>query len=204
MRAPSWSWASIEGAADHCINFEDEFKAVCDLAVVRTWPENSDGFSNVDYAIAGMRGYLLPATLDVRKLEAKGEEDLAQNSSFEYTCTIAEHSFTMYPDSVLEMVEDAVERSTTGIQEEFSCSVTVLASLAIRVKSSAVSEDDSDDGDLLNLANKRRLVFLVLHRYEDGETRIPYRRIGILPFVSSTLLPEDWLKRWLPTIFLLA
>jgi len=204
LRAPSWSWASIEGAVDHCVDFEDESKAICDLALVQTWPENYDGFSNVDYAIAGMRGHLLPATLDVCKREANKEEDLEQNCSFEYMCTIAENRFTMYPDSVLKMVEGGVERSTTGIQEEFSCSITVLASLALRVKRSAVSEDDDDDDDLLNIASKRRLVFLALDRYEDGETQVPYKRIGILPFVGSKLLPEDWFERWLPTIFLLA
>lgn len=204
FRVPSWSWASIEGAVDHCLNFEDEFKAVYDLALVRKWPENCDGFSNVNYAIAGMRGHLLPATLDVHKVEAKEEEDLAQNSSFEYICTIGEHRFTMYPDSVLEMVEDKVERSTTDTQEEFSCSVTVLLSLVIREKSSGISEDDDEDDDLLNLASKRRLAFLVLHRSENGETRIPYKSIGILPSVSSMLLPEDRVKRWPPTIFMLA
>ncbi|KIX99231.1 uncharacterized protein Z520_04807 [Fonsecaea multimorphosa CBS 102226] len=203
-RAPSWSWASIEGAVDHCINFEDEFKAVCDLGVV-SWPENCDGFSNVDFAIAGLRGYLLPATLDVRKLAATGEEDLAQNSSFEYTCTIAEQRFTMYPDSVLERVEGAVERSTTGKQEEFSCPVTVLASVVIRVKSSNILEDDDGDDDLLNMASERRLVFLVLNRYNDSESRmLPYKRIGILPYVSSRLLPEEWFEHWQPSIFVLA
>ncbi|OAP57820.1 hypothetical protein AYL99_08558 [Fonsecaea erecta] len=203
-RAPSWSWASIEGAVDHCINFEDEFKAICDLAVVRTWPENCEGFSNVDFAVAGMRGHLLPATLEVRKLVAREEGDQAQKSTFEYTCTIAEHRFLMYPDSVLERVDDALERSTTGTQQELSCRVTVLASLVIRGKSSTISEDDHDHDDLLNLTNERRLVFLVLDRYEDGESRSPYRRIGIVPFVNSRLLPENWFEQWQPSIFLLA
>ena len=195
-RAPSWSWASIEGAVNSCFDYEDDYQPICVVGKVDYRLAGKDPFSNVESASAHVRGHLIPATL---KTEAAPDD--SQNWPTNYYCRVngTTAQLYMFPDTPIEQSGSSLHRvalSPGDSQSKLDCPVQLLAILMARPRS-MIGFRDRTNASTVDFEVERWVTFLALTASGSGSDS--FCRIGIVPRASTSGLSRQdakWYERW--------
>ncbi|RDW56723.1 hypothetical protein BP6252_14016 [Coleophoma cylindrospora] len=196
-RAPSWSWASIEGPVDACFDYEDDYHPICNILSVHYSLAGEDPFSNVESASARIRGHLVPATLRTTQAPPKSGQDWEVDYYCEANGTACK--LHMYPDTPIGQTDSSLHRSSLNpgeSQGKLDGNVQLLAILMARPRTMTGFKDRTT-APTLDFGADRWITFLVLTHSRTGSDC--FCRIGIVPHASSVRLSgegDQWYKRW--------
>jgi hypothetical protein len=195
-RAPSWSWASIEGPVDFCYDHEDEYAPIYEIIEERSVPGGASRSFDVDFGPLKVAGHIIPGRLSI----SHHTEDLGQKK-FVYRCFFDENendialAGSFCPDAPLASDGHSFHRATTPDCTGTSGSVDFLAILIARVRRNTGFTDRSE-GPVIDFSADRWLTLMVLSS-EDRSAKIqPCERLGILKSVHVNQLPAKWDERW--------
>ena len=196
-RAPSWSWASIEGSVDACFDYEDDYQPICNTVRVDYSLAGEDPFSNVEYASARVCGHLVPATLRTEQAPPR----YGQDWQVDYYCEVngTAGKLYMYPDTPLGQTDSSPHRTSLKpgeSQSNLDCTVQLFAILMARPRV-MTGYKDRTNAPTVDFEADRWISFLVLTA--SGTDSDSFSRIGIVPHASSPGLSgqgEKWYERW--------
>ena len=182
-RAPSWSWASIEGPIDSCFDYEDDYKPISKVLDASITLAGQNPRADARDGFVAVSGYLLPGIMT---------EDIVQLDELPI-------SAAFYPDSPFERRNGTIQRSVSAqgdntLQE--STSVYLLAMLIARPRSNVgfIDKDNDEFHETSDLQARRWISFLVLSPSPSQPGA--FGRLGIFKKIDSTALPNEWYKRW--------
>jgi hypothetical protein len=199
-RAPSWSWASIEGPVDFCYDYGDDYAPIYEIVDANATPIGESHRANVGYGFVTVSGFLIPGRLSIIDYTSyvggtDGQKKTIYNISFDGNDTVGLGSFC--PDTPLASDGDTFCRTTLPDGDRhrlgLSGSVQCLALLIARVRGNTGFTDRSNR--LVDFSADRVITFLVLsqgyYTWQAGK----YQRLGILQSVHVSQLPEKWDKK---------
>lgn len=183
-RAPSWSWASIEGPVDTCFDYEDDYEPIFKVLEAGITPIGKNTRADACDGFVRVSGYLLPGTMTSSVITIDGSQE---------SC----HGF--YPDSLFERRSGTIQRArAVGTDETLQqpTPVELLAVLIARPRSNTGFSDrrDTVHRETTDLEAERWIAFLVLTSSLGHPGA--YERLGIFKRVTSTSLPKKWYETW--------
>lgn len=196
-RAPSWSWASIEGPVDACFDYEDDYQPICNAISVKYRLAGEDPFSNVEHASVRVRGHMVPATLRTEQASTS----YGQGWPVDYYCEVkgTASKLYMFPDTPLGQKDSSVYRASLKpgeSQSKLECAVHLFAILIARPRL-MTGFKDTTGAPTLDFEADRWITFLVLTASGTGSKS--FCRIGIIPHAPSPGLSgqgNKWHERW--------
>jgi hypothetical protein len=183
-RAPSWSWASIEGPVDTCFDCEDEYEPIFRVLEAGITPAGKNTRADACNGFVRVSGYLLPSIMTGSVIKIDGSQE---------PC----HDF--YPDSLFERRSGTIQRARSVRTDEALQQPTPVDLLAVLIARPRSNTGFSDRKDTVHrkttdLEAERWIAFLVLTS-SLGHSGA-YERLGIFKRVTSTSLPKKWYDTW--------
>jgi len=188
-RAPSWSWASIEGPVDTCYDREAVYEPIFHVELTDVVPATSNRYGDVASASARVVGHMVPATLSC----SQGDD-----GKLKYSISIKDAAKTarrFWPDTRLSLRDGTLQRSeeVADISPISSAPVQCLAALMSRIRNPKdilkPPQDETVDFDA-----PRELTFIVVtpSKRQQGA----YERIGLLKHCLTVDMPVSWHVTW--------
>ncbi|KAH7088791.1 heterokaryon incompatibility protein-domain-containing protein [Paraphoma chrysanthemicola] len=193
-RAPSWSWASIEGPVDFCYDNEDDYAPIYEIIEEHSVSGGASRSFDVDLGPLKVAGHMIPGRLSI----SDHTEDPRQEKLI-YRCFLDDNDIAVtssfYPDAPLASDGHSFHRTTTPDRQETSSPVNFLAILIAHVRRNTGFTDRSE-GPVIDFSAVRWLTLMVLSS-GDRTAKIPTcKRLGLLKSVHVNQLPAKWDERW--------
>jgi len=192
-RAPSWSWASIEGPVDVCYDRRDrdEFEPIFQILDAGTTLAGVNPRGNVGDGFVKVSGHLVAGSLSVPEvLQGTDEHDV------KYSIQIDGGAAPFRPDTPLVQHQSTVQRSKLqhgDARGSISCPVQCLAVLMARIRYNTGFRDRADKLTT-DFAADRWVTFLALGQ---SSTKVgAYERLGIVKSMPTKSLSEGWYEKW--------
>jgi hypothetical protein len=202
FRAPSWSWASIEGPVDFCYDYEDDYVPIYEIVDAGVTTVGESHRVSVGDVFVKVSGYLILGRLSISNLTGhvettNGQKKTIYDISFDGNYTESLGSFC--PDTPLASDGDTFCRNPLLDNDrhmlDLSGSVQCLAILIARVRKNTGFTDRSSRA-ILDFSADRVITFLVLSQRYSTSQAVKYERLGILRSVHVSKLPDKWDEKW--------
>lgn len=191
-RAPSWSWASIEGSVDACYDdSEDDYEPIFQVVGAGTTLAGKNPRGDVSDGFVKVSGHLVPGFLSVSDVLQGTDEH-----NVKYSAQVDGSEAFVHPDTPLVQHQSTIQRANLqhgDARGPISCPVQCLAMLIARTRRNTGFIDRSDSPTAEFTAN-RWITFLVLG--QSGTKVGAYERLGIIKSMPTKLLSEGWQKKW--------
>jgi hypothetical protein len=192
-RAPSWSWASIEGPVDVCYDRrdQDDFEPIVQIADVGTTLAGVDPRGDISDGFVKLSGHLVAGSLSVPEVLQGTDEH-----NVKYSIQIDGGEASFCPDTPLVQHQSVIQRSKLhhgDMRGSVSCPVQCLAVLMARIRRNTGFMDRTDL-PTTDFTADRWVTFLVLG---PSSTKVgSYERLGIVRSMPTKSLSQRWYEKW--------
>lgn len=193
-RAPSWSWASVEGPVDVCYDYEDDYEPIISVLDAKVTPAGKDPRSDVRIGSVNLSGHLLP-----------GNMAIINQTDREQTINIRIEGSpnpigAFWPDTLLARKGKTIQRcGSEQVDRTISTTAGIycLASLMARKRTNMGFRGGDDDArrPTIDFEAERWLTFIVLSPIKEHDGA-QFERLGIIKRFDSKLMTEKWYERW--------
>lgn len=191
-RAPSWSWASIEGPVNVCYDRRDQhdFEPIVQIVDVGTMLAGVNPRGDTSDGFVKLSGYLVAGSLSVPEVLQGTDEH-----NVKYSIQIDDGEASFRPDTPLVQHQSVIQRSKLhhgDMRGSISCPVQCLAMPMAR--NTNIGFIDRTDLPTMDFTADRWVTFLVLG---PSSTKVgSYERSGIVKSMPTKSLSECWYEKW--------